>query len=279
MLRDSKGRAYQGLSSDLKKRLDPEGLRVGTWPACVPQRRGRIGNAFFISEEYEPKISIFQEDGTLVFNLPTPAKMVLAKPDQDPANELALNKIGRQPNKGFEGLALDPEAQELWTATQGPLIQDKVSGNGKWCRLIRYNLETGRPEGEFVYPLDSENCGISELLWVKKGNLLVLERDSLAGSQAKVKRVYLVNPESGEDVSNQQSLADARLPIRPMGKNLVLDLLSPQLGLGGDSFPPKWEGMAWGVTIKWEPFLWLVSDNDFNPLQKTWIVAIRLQLP
>ncbi|MFM8932730.1 MAG: esterase-like activity of phytase family protein, partial [Gemmataceae bacterium] len=119
LLQDRNGQPFQGLAADLKNRMDPEGLRVGPWPACVPQRRNRVGPAFYISEEYEPKVALFQQDGTLALDLPTPAKLRVSQPNQDAETELAHNKQGRQPNTGFEGLALDPEGRELWAATQG----------------------------------------------------------------------------------------------------------------------------------------------------------------
>ena len=124
LILDQGWQTFQGLFSGLKKRLDPEGLRVGAWPACMPKRPSRFDDAFYISEEYEPKASLFQRDGTLVFNLPAPSKLKVEKPHQGAVTELAQNKIGRQPNKGFEGLALDPEGRELWVAVQGPLIVD-----------------------------------------------------------------------------------------------------------------------------------------------------------
>jgi hypothetical protein len=276
LLQDKNGQPFQGLAADLKNRLDPEGLRVGPWPACVPQRRNRVGPAFYVAEEYGPKVSIFQQDGTLAFDLPTPAKLQVAKPNQDAETELAQNKAGRQPNKGFEGLALDPEGRELWAATQGPLIQEKKASGGKWCRLVRYNLESGRPDGEFVYPLDSPTCGISELLWVGPGRLLVLERDSFAGREAKFKRVYLAKLGKATDVSPWESLTEVREPIQILEKKLVVDLLDPKLGLAGDRFPPKWEGMAWGEVQNGDPVLWLISDNDFVAKNNTWVLALKI---
>jgi len=276
LLQDRNGQPFQGLAADLKNRMDPEGLRVGPWPACVPQRRNRVGPAFYISEEYEPKVALFQQDGTLALDLPTPAKLRVSQPNQDAETELAQNKKGRQPNKGFEGLALDPEGRELWAATQGPLIQDKKAGGGRWCRLVRYNLDSGRPDGEFVYPLESPTCGISEILWVGPGRLLVLERDSFSGREAKFKRIYLAKLGKATDVSALESLAEIREPIQILEKKLVVDLLDPALGLGGDRFPPKWEGMAWGDVQNGDPVLWLISDNDFVAKNPTWVLALKI---
>ncbi len=276
LLQDADGRGYQGLSADLKNRLDPEGLRVGPWPGCDAKRRSRIGEAFYVAEEYQPGVSVFQQDGTLAFQLPTPEKFLVTQPNRDADTELAQNKSGRQPNKGFEGLAIDPEGHELWAATQGPLIQDKKAGGGKWCRLVRYNLDSGKVDGEFIYPLDSPTCGISEILWVGPGRLLVLERDSFAGREAKFKRIYLAKLGRAQDVSPLTSLYMVREPLQIMGKKLVVDLLEPRLGLAGDRLPPKWEGMAWGDVQQGDPLLWLISDNDFMAKNNTWVLALKI---
>ena len=276
LLQDRNGELLQGLSSDLKHRFDPEGLRVGPWPGFLPQRRNRVGPAFYVSDEYQPKVAIFQQDGSLAHELPTPVKFLVSKPHQDAQTEEAQNKTGRQPNKGFEGLAIDPEAHELWTALQGPLLQDKKSGGGKLTRLVRFNLDKGQANGEFVYPLDTPNCGISEILWVGPGKFLVLERDSFAGLEAKVKRVYLVKQSDATDVSSLDSLSEAIGPLKTCQKRLLVDLLGPQLGLAGKLFPPKWEGMAWGEANDGDPVLWLISDNDFEPKSSTWVLALKI---
>lgn len=275
-LRTPEGKNIQGLAADLTNRWDPEGMRVGVWPVCVPEEKRSEGPAFFISEEYGPRLGIFQQDGKLVRELPAPEKFRIAVPSSDPLVEEAKNKTGRQPNKGFEGLALDPKGRELWAASQGPLLQDKLAAGGKWVRFVRYDLETGQPNAEFVYPLDSPSCGVSELLWLAPGKFLVLERDSLPGKDAKIKKVYLANLKDATDVASLLSLNQSGQTVRPMAKKLLVDLLSPSLGLAGDRFPAKWEGMCWGESLPDARVLWLASDNDFDPKNNTWVLALKI---
>ena len=116
-------------------------------------------------------------------------------------------------------------------------------------------------------------------MWISKGSFLVLERDSFAGGEAKIKRVYLAKLGTTADVTFLESLASAKGSFQTMAKKLVLDLLDPKLGLAGDNFPPKWEGMAWGERGPGGRFLWLVSDNDFDHQRSTWILAIQTSLP
>jgi hypothetical protein len=106
--------------------------------------------------------------------------------------------------------------------------------------------------------------------------LLVLERDSFAGREAKFKRVYLAKLGKATDVSPWESLTEVREPIQILEKKLVLDLLDPKLGLAGDRFPPKWEGMAWGEVQNGDPVLWLISDNDFVAKNNTWVLALKI---
>ena len=276
LLRDPQGAMLTGGSKNLDHRWDPEGMRVGPWPACVPNRRNRPGQAVFLSEEYGPRVGIFQQDGVLVRELPVPARMRVNKPHADAKTEEAQNAVGRQPNKGFEGLALSPEADTLWVATQGPLLQDHKAANGRWIRLVRYNLEAGSLAGEFVYPLDAPHCGVSEILWVSPNQLLVLERDSFAGKEAKVKRIYLATNANATDVSTLDCLSDAKKPVKPWRKRLLVDLLDPKLGLAGERFPSKWDGMAWGEVLGGARVLWLITDNDFVSKNSTWVLALRI---
>jgi hypothetical protein len=76
-------------------------------------------------------------------------------------------------------------------------------------------------------------------LWISKGSFLVLERDSFAGGEAKIKRVYLAKLGTATDVTSLESLANAKGSFQTMKKKLVLDLLDPKLGLAGDNFLPK----------------------------------------
>ena len=106
--------------------------------------------------------------------------------------------------------------------------------------------------------------------------LLVLERDSFAGKEAKVKRIYLATNANATDVSTLDCLSDAKKPVKPWRKRLLVDLLAPKLGLAGERFPPKWEGMAWGEVLGGARVLWLITDNDFVSKNSTWVLALRI---
>ena len=78
----------------------------------------------------------------------------------------------------------------------------------------------------------------------------MLERDNQLGLEARVKRVYAVDPGSVDLVSH-----GAPLPV--LDKTLLRDLL-PVLDRASISVPDKVEGLGLGRDGR----VWLVTDND-----------------
>src|SRR5262249_21261062 len=152
-------------------RFDPEGVRVGP------------SGTLFISDEYGPHVWEFGRDGKRLRRLPVPDKFAIARPKADARDELAANRSGREPNRGLEGLALTPRGGKLYAILQSPLIQDWGFA-GRNGRLLELPLDGAAPR-EFVYPLDSTQHGINEILAVNGHEFLVLERDSLPGDKSK----------------------------------------------------------------------------------------------
>ena len=133
---------------------------------------------------------------------------------------------------------------------------------------------------QLAYPLVDESTGVSEVLSIDEKKFLVLERDSLMGEQAKIKRIYFADTSKATDISNAQSLKSG-LPVGQLGieKSLLIDLLDPRFGFNGPDAPEKPEGIAWGPTLPDGRKLLIVCfDNDFQPTNTTIFAAFAVKL-
>ncbi len=245
--------------------LDSEGIRLidSKWLA--------------ISEEYGPSISQFDLLGRRVRQWSLPDGFALSR------NPHLPEARGTFPNRGLEGLTLSTDGSMLVAAMQGPLIQDgQVEGEkclGVNTRLLTLSL-IGQPTKQWVYRLTDESAGISEILAVADDRWLVLERDSKAGNEARIKRIYLIETGEATDVSQLASLGRRELPagVQPVRKKLLIDLLDDRWGLGGANAAEKPEGMAWGRNLPDGRRLLIVCvDNDFETDRKSEFYAFAIQ--
>ena len=289
LLSDEQGRPLVGSSAAFDTadpagttRFDPEAIRIA--------RDGSV----YISDEYGPQVCVFSPEGRLLRRFEVPARYGVAHPDAIPGNELPpANTTGREPNGGFEGLALTPDGFTLVTMTQHALLQDgtihtKDDGTkevrGANLRMLMLSVE-GDPPREFVYQMASDSMGVNEILAVSPTHFLVLERDGKGGDKAAHKMLFLVNTEGATDVSGIASLAERELPagVRPVTKTRFLDLLDPRFGLKGDDFPKKVEGLSFGPNLgDGQGTLIVTTDNDFDDEQPThvWVFSFdRADLP
>jgi hypothetical protein len=241
-------------------RYDPEGVRVSA--------QGTL----YISDEYGPTIDEFSIHGTLLRRFQVPAAFGVTAPVGDPLAEASLNTAGRQPNRGFEGLALTPDGTRLVAILQSPLIQDGGSNRqgqprtGLNIRMLELTIATGATR-QFVYTLDHPSHGVNEILAIGNHEFLVLQRDGKAGSQAKRRALYRVDLRDASDVSNVASLPNGPLPadIRPVKKTLFLDFMDPSLTLTGEHMPEKIEGLCFGPDLPDARRTLLVTiDNDLK---------------
>jgi len=275
---DSERRPFTGRSSFLlaagrfAHRLDPEGLRFGA------------DQTMYISDEYGPEILQFDRQGREIRRLPLPPWLKVKHPSGDRQEENAKNETGRASNRGMECLAISVDGGSLIGLMQGPLIQDgkKSSDNtkvtGTHCRLLKIDLATGQTT-EFVYELDSEKNGNSEILAMPDGRYLVLERDSAAGKDAKYRRLIAINLQGATNVYGRASLKAGGVDghVQPVAKTVYLDLLDPVWNLAGESMPEKIEGITFGPALKDGRRTLLVStDNDFesSSASRIWVFAV-----
>ena len=124
-----------------------------------------------------------------------------------------------------------------------------------YARIGRYEVASGT--WTFAhYPLDSVESpaggfvGLSELTLLPDGTMAVVERDNQLGPDARIKRIYRVDP-----TSTTFAAAGSVLPV--LDKELYLDVLDT-LDAASISVPDKLEGLT--VTSTGE--LWAVTDND-----------------
>jgi hypothetical protein len=250
--------AFDATGSTESLRLDPEGLRVS------PQ------GTFFVSDEYGPYLYEFDATGNRLRALGVPAKFLIKNPGIEDAELPPSNTSGRQDNRGMEGLAITPDGSKLYGIMQSPLIQDNaLSGSNKRIgtnnRILEVDLATGATR-EFLYQMDDKSFGVNEILAVNDHQFVVIERDSNAGTDAQFKRLVLVDLTGATDISNIDSLPQTGAPagVTPVSKTPFLDLLSPDYGLAGASFPEKIEGIAFGPDqADGSHLLFVTQDNDF----------------
>jgi hypothetical protein len=225
--------------------------------------------AMLISSETEPSIREFSPEGKALRSLPVPELF------------LAGTKRGIRNNLGFESVALSPDGDALWTANERALQQDAPDDMTRPSpvRLLRYDRREGdwAPGGQFVYEVEPiakpgsgfQVRGLSDLLALPGGDLLALERELVLGRGFSI-QLYRISLAGATDVAGREALAGTT--YTPVRKTLVYDFARSGL------VPDNLEGMAFGPKLADGSLtLVLVSDNNFSPLQKTQIVALRFR--
>jgi hypothetical protein len=282
LLTNEMGQSFSGALSMIDKknpeksrRLDPEGVRVGP--------KGEI----LIADEYGPSLYEFDTSGKRTQTYPIPAKFLPAKISAKPDDELPpKNLMGRQPNRGMEGLAISPDGSKLIGIMQSPLIQDGgVDGLkqrvGINCRILEVNRSTGKTR-EFVYQLENPGLGVSEILALNDYEYLVLERDGKANREATFKKVFKIDTRMATEISLLEKLPALKLPqeIMPVTKTLFIDLLDRSLKLVGTDLPEKFEGMTFGPDLPdGRRLLLITADNDFIASSPLRIYAFAVDKP
>lgn len=203
-------------------------------------------------------------------------------------NKFLPNQSGKQgirENLGFESLTITPNQEYLFTATENALIQDGSEAKPKMsspCRILQYNLFTGKPEKEFLYQTEPAtpflnlsrrfSSGLTDLVALdNRGHFLSLER-TFTGFGFSI-ALFQISLEGADDIHDIDSLLTVDIKnIKPIEKKLLFDLR--QLDVSLDNI----EGLTLGPKLPDGQSLILVSDNNFNALQRTQILAFRLKM-
>ena len=165
----------------------------------------------------------------------------------------------RRPNRGLESLAISPDGNSIWTATEEAVAADgpaaTVAG-GTVVRLVRIAVPDavgGRPSAQFAYAVEPPHrflrifageplSGVVALAALDNDRLLVLERSGGPGLPPFEKRIYLVTTAAATDVSGvagglatREDLQLAKTPVwqDTLGCNVEGLCLGSQLARGG----------------------------------------------
>ncbi|MBD2243991.1 esterase-like activity of phytase family protein [Nostoc sp. FACHB-888] len=214
--------------------------------------------------------------GREIATLPIPNKFLPHKTSQQ--------GIGN--NLAFESLTITPNKKHLFTATENALIQDGVAAKpniGTPCRILQYNLLNNQPEKEFLYQTEAVSpflnitgkfaSGLPDLLALdNQGHFLSLER-SFTGLGFAIS-LFQVSLEGADDIHKIDSLLAIDIKnIKPVQKKLLLDLRTLDVLL--DNI----EGLTMGPKLPdGQQSLILISDNNFNSLQRTQILAFKIKI-
>ncbi|HEY9844723.1 MAG TPA: esterase-like activity of phytase family protein, partial [Candidatus Caenarcaniphilales bacterium] len=248
--------------------VDPEGI------ALSPRHSVFISSEGVTGQKVPPFLAEFDlKTGMQRRSFSIPARYL--------SNE-AQQPQGIADNLGFESLALNPEGDRLFTATESALIQDfddTAPQQPVRNRLLHYWVGEPKPflVAEHFYPLDSASAGavargLVELISIDSGgHFLSLERSysPLGGYQAQI---FQVATGGATDTTAIAHLKGPLEGVEPVKKQLVLDL--GHLGITLENL----EGMAVGPHLKdGTQSLLLVSDNDFKAEQPSQFLLFRLK--
>ena len=238
--------------------LDPEGIALSS-----------IGTLHISSEGdanavIDPFVDQFSLTGQQIDSLPVP-DIYLPTADQS---------SGIRNNAAFESLTITPNQRFLYTATENALFQDGPGAtvdDGSPARILQYDLTTGEPVAEFIYPVDPvpeepipadafSTNGLVELLAINDdGTLLALERGFSVG-QGNTVKLFEIDTQSAENVLGQDSLSDDAIQNGAVTKRELLDV-EADLGISPDNL----EALALGPVLDdGRQSLIIASDNNFN---------------
>jgi hypothetical protein len=251
--------------------LDPEGL------ALTKERQLILTSEGFANNLIDPFVRRYALNGSFLGSLPVP----------QPFLPTADQSSGVRPNLAFESAGVPPNGRFVYTATENALYQDGPAAtiaNGSPSRIMRYNLQTGRLDRQWLYntgpvaepPVPANQFsvnGLVELLPLNNEFLIAMERSFSVGAPGTGNsiKLYKVALPGATDVNGVDSLAGKLDRIRPAQKSLLLDL--DQLGIPLDNV----EGLTFGPRLPdGHQSVVLVSDNNFAASQFTQFLLFEL---
>ncbi|MFN7715605.1 MAG: esterase-like activity of phytase family protein [Pseudanabaenaceae cyanobacterium] len=280
------------------KTIDPEAI------ALSPKGTVYVSTEGIAPDLIPPLINEYERvSGNLYSALPIPKRYAPAlasstKDDTTPSNNPSNNlpNVGVRDNLGFEAMtvvgdapsdpyrifaitenALAQDHQELSLVSKVKKIAKQEPSPSRFLHYVENNVVRVPPMlvAEHLYlveapPVGGVNGVVEMAALDRAGHFLTLERSfSPLGFGAKI---WQINTTAATDTSRITSFRGNISNIRPIAKQLVLDLGT--LGISLDNI----EGMAFGPKLAdGSQSLLLVSDDNFSDRQMTQVLLLRLK--
>lgn len=165
-----------------------KGDRLLTGADLDPESFRKVADgSYWLGEEFNPSLLHFGADGTL---LAAPFKLAGLSSVDNPAGEPATLPRSR----GFEGMAISPDGKWLY-----PMLEGALEGTGPGLNIYTFDVEkqqylnphASQPSAR--YRLDEGATAIGDFTMYSKTAGLIIERDSLEGNAALLKKIYKVD--------------------------------------------------------------------------------------
>ncbi len=143
--------------------------------------------SYWIGEEFNPSLLHFSSTGVM---LAPPYKLTGLSSTDNPSGEPATLPRSR----GFEGMAISPDGKWLY-----PMLEGAVEGAGPGLNIYTFDVENQRflnphaKQPSYRYRLGEGATAIGDFTMYSETAGLVIERDSLEGKDAVIKRIYKID--------------------------------------------------------------------------------------
>jgi hypothetical protein len=217
-------------------------------------------------------------------------KTELTLPDKFLPDLLGEQKKGIENNRGFEGLTISPDAQNIYIMNEVPILGDQTTkeDSSQWVRLVQFTKDkTGyKAVAEFPYLLEAHADsprgpelmrGISEILFWKENKFITLERGARLSTRGigYTGALYLADFQGTKDVSKVANLTEAKISSARKEKLADLEsILAKNVKDKIDNF----EGLTWGPNLPdGRKSLLVISDNNFAAKEKTQLLVFAVK--
>ena len=275
-LKNKTGNYYPNFKTNAAETPDPEALRFNSADATFTW--SSEGERIVTAKDtilQNPAITVIDSKGNYIDTFQLPERLLM-KPGEN----------GPRQNGVLEGLTFSKNNKNLFVSLEEPLYEDGPRAGTKdssaIVRFIKFDIKTKKPVAEYAYKIDPvahppfppdafKVNGISDILSTGENKLLVVERSYSTGRLSCTIKVFLADISSAENIQNVSSLKDKK-DIKFISKKLLLNM--DDLHFYIDNI----EGVTFGPTLpNGNKTLIFVSDNNFNPLEKTQFLLFEIR--